>query len=131
MGIDVEHDRPLDDLEELVRASLTAEEAARVSGVAECRRRREFLRCWTAKEAALKAHGLGLEIPPRNAAIRFGRDDRPVAVDIVDASATARYRAMVLDPFGPSDAIVAVAGNGFSELRLALVGADARIFMME
>lgn len=60
VGIDVEAIRPFPELERLVAARFEPEEAAGVLGLTGPARLRAFYRCWTRKEASLKASGIGL-----------------------------------------------------------------------
>ncbi|MFV0349550.1 MAG: 4'-phosphopantetheinyl transferase family protein [Halodesulfovibrio sp.] len=59
VGIDVEEIRPVPELEVLT-AALHPHERADVFAAAETERLRTFYRCWTRKEAVLKAAGTGL-----------------------------------------------------------------------
>jgi 4'-phosphopantetheinyl transferase len=60
VGIDVERPRARALSRALVRRALTAAEQEYILGASRDRRRSEFLRAWTAKEAILKATGQGL-----------------------------------------------------------------------
>jgi 4'-phosphopantetheinyl transferase len=60
VGVDVEAPRARALSRALLRRALTADEQEYLLGVSEDRRRSEFLRAWTAKEAILKATGLGV-----------------------------------------------------------------------
>jgi 4'-phosphopantetheinyl transferase len=78
VGIDVEWDRPIPDVDALARSVMGPGELARLRAVAPGERRRAFLRTWTAKEAYAKALGLGLsldwttvELDERGDAIRY------------------------------------------------------------
>lgn len=57
IGIDVEAERPRHFWDEIARSFLAPEEIATASAIG-------YLEIWTAKEAALKAHGTGFAIPP-------------------------------------------------------------------
>jgi 4'-phosphopantetheinyl transferase len=60
VGVDLEAPRARALSRSLLRRALTAGEREHLLGVSEDRRKWEFLRAWTAKEAILKATGQGL-----------------------------------------------------------------------
>lgn len=60
VGIDIEHHRPIDDLESLADGIMSPAERAVWAGLAPASRVAAFYRLWTRKEAYLKAIGLGL-----------------------------------------------------------------------
>ncbi len=64
IGVDIEAPREMDDLMPLAERNFTASECRELRGVPEAGRLRAFLRCWTRKEACLKAVGSGLSIEP-------------------------------------------------------------------
>jgi 4'-phosphopantetheinyl transferase len=85
VGIDVEWDRPIGDVDALARSVMGPGELARLRAVAPGERRRAFLRAWTAKEAYAKALGLGLsldwttvELDERDGAIRRATAGQPL-----------------------------------------------------
>src|SRR5262249_17462285 len=57
VGVDVEQRRPLPDLERLARRVLAPEEVADFLGLPEADKEAALLRCWTRKEALVKAAG--------------------------------------------------------------------------
>lgn len=63
IGVDVEEVRPLDDLTSIAESNFTRQECAFVLRHAPEDRGRAFYRCWTRKEAYVKAVGKGLSIP--------------------------------------------------------------------
>jgi 4'-phosphopantetheinyl transferase len=65
LGVDIEAPREMDDLMALAERNFTATECRELLAVPEAGRLRAFLRCWTRKEAVLKAVGSGLSIEPR------------------------------------------------------------------
>jgi 4'-phosphopantetheinyl transferase len=69
IGVDVELPATPRNLDAAARYSFTTDEAAVISTLAETVRGRAILRIWTAKEAALKALGVGLQKPMRTLAI--------------------------------------------------------------
>lgn len=63
VGIDCEQIRHIKDCLSIAEANFTQEEFAFVFGQLPSDREREFLRCWTRKEAYIKGIGRGLAIP--------------------------------------------------------------------
>lgn len=64
IGVDIEIPRDMDDLDALAERNFTPAEFAAMQGIAPPQRLHAFLRCWTRKEACLKAVGSGLSIEP-------------------------------------------------------------------
>ncbi len=64
LGVDIEAPREMDDLMALAERNFTATECRELLALPEAGRLRAFLRCWTRKEAVLKAVGSGLSIEP-------------------------------------------------------------------
>jgi 4'-phosphopantetheinyl transferase len=60
VGIDLERIRPFARLEQIARHFLSAEEASEITSLDGAEQRGAFYRCWTRKEAILKATGEGL-----------------------------------------------------------------------
>jgi 4'-phosphopantetheinyl transferase len=63
IGVDVEQHRALTDLENIARRFFSPEEAAELLDLAASEKTAAFFRCWTRKEAYIKALGGGLSIP--------------------------------------------------------------------
>jgi len=79
VGVDLEDDRPLD-VGGAATFVLSAAELAHVgSAPDDTARRRAFLRCWTRKEAVVKAIGVGIATDLREVDVRPA-DDGPVLV---------------------------------------------------
>ncbi|MBL8861131.1 MAG: 4'-phosphopantetheinyl transferase superfamily protein [Planctomycetes bacterium] len=74
LGVDVEVLRELPDCDELEPLVLAPNERARVAALDVVERSREFLRCWTRKEAVSKGLGTGLALDPR--AFEIGAEAR-------------------------------------------------------
>lgn len=64
IGVDIEAPRPMDDLMPLAERNFSASEYSALSALPSSERLQAFLRCWTRKEACLKAVGSGLSIEP-------------------------------------------------------------------
>lgn len=85
IGVDVEWMRPELDIGPIAQRFFSPAEAAEVMGLPEGQRRAAFYRCWTRKEAYLKARGTGLALgldrfevsllPGVPAALRRHQDD--------------------------------------------------------
>jgi 4'-phosphopantetheinyl transferase len=63
VGVDVERVRPGRDLEALATRFFSADEVTALRTLPESERQTAFYRCWTRKEAYLKARGEGLTLP--------------------------------------------------------------------
>src|SRR5919201_4691685 len=63
LGVDCEKVRDFEGLEDIARRHFSAVELAALSALAEPERPRGFYRCWTRKEAFIKAIGAGLSLP--------------------------------------------------------------------
>ncbi len=64
IGVDIEVPRAMSDLEALAERNFTPAEFSALRAVEPALRLQAFLRCWTRKEACLKALGSGLSIEP-------------------------------------------------------------------
>ena len=71
-GVDIEFDRPIPDLESLVRRVCSPREQQALAGV-DAISASWFLRIWTRKEAVLKAVGLGLGLDPTRVTLSVDR----------------------------------------------------------
>ena len=63
LGVDVEGMRTIRDLPDLARSTFAPEETADLLALPDAERQRAFFRCWTRKEAYIKAIGEGLYEP--------------------------------------------------------------------
>jgi 4'-phosphopantetheinyl transferase len=63
LGVDVEYLRPLDDSEAIAKRYFSAAEVTELLSLKPQERALAFFRCWTRKEAYIKAIGEGLSIP--------------------------------------------------------------------
>ncbi len=89
VGIDVEEIRPIEEFQLIAKRNFTRLECAYVLGQALENRDRRFFRCWTRKEAYIKAIGKGLSIPLDSFETLLG-PGQPVgpSTDVVDAHGT-------------------------------------------
>ena len=118
VGVDVEHDRErLDPLGLASRYFFGAEHDA-IRAATPDERTPTFLRYWVAKEAVLKAQGVGLAFPLDAFAVDFAADGRTARVTSQDAqrlSADWRVRMATLGPGWP--VAIAAAGDGWPLVR--------------
>ena len=63
IGVDVEQIRPLPDMQSIADRSFRPEEASEIMSLPQPERDHAFYRCWTRKEAYIKAIGDGLSAP--------------------------------------------------------------------
>ncbi len=81
LGIDIEHIRPLPDLDEMIIRNFTSREIRFINGKSEERITR-FFRFWTIKESYLKAIGEGMRLSPDNLEFAIEKDSiRQLAVN--------------------------------------------------
>ncbi|MBT5455802.1 MAG: 4'-phosphopantetheinyl transferase superfamily protein, partial [Rhodospirillaceae bacterium] len=71
MGIDVEAIKPLDDIVQVARRFFEPTETAALLALPEADQLSAFYRCWTRKEAVLKAVGTGLSTPLDSFTVAF------------------------------------------------------------
>lgn len=94
VGIDVEPDHEVRDVDRLARDVLTPAESRRLLATDRRQRSRMFLGAWCAKEAILKRSGTGLAVDPR---LVSGSDDSVVAID-PSQWPPAAYAAVAVPP---------------------------------
>lgn len=83
LGVDIELQRPLDDMAGLARSILSAADLERWLGLPQAQRQQAFYAIWTRKEAVAKAAGLGLSMDFPGLSVEFG-PRRPAAVRGID-----------------------------------------------
>ena len=74
-GIDIEHEDREVEVLDVARGSFHADEVARLERAGEAERAAVFYRCWTRKEAVVKADGRGLMLPLNSFSV--GLDENP------------------------------------------------------
>lgn len=92
VGVDVEQWRPLPDLEAIAARVFAPAERATLGALADAERPAAFFRCWTRKEAFIKATGLGLAQPLDRFVVSLAADAPARFLDIAgDPDALARW----------------------------------------
>ncbi|RZL94309.1 MAG: 4'-phosphopantetheinyl transferase superfamily protein [Variovorax sp.] len=105
LGVDVEWLREVPQALDLADHHFTPAERHALAAVAPSARDEAFLRCWTRKEACLKATGMGLRVDTRSFEVGLGADAR--TVQMAGTGGTLRLALSSFD--GGSDAVCAVA----------------------
>jgi 4'-phosphopantetheinyl transferase len=77
IGVDVEHIRPLQDLQAMARRFFAPGEVKRLLALPALTQEAAFFRCWTRKEALIKALGTGLSMPLDSFEVAFVDDETP------------------------------------------------------
>jgi len=80
VGVDVEQLRNMPEAQAMAEAHFTASERAGLAALTGDASDRAFLRCWTRKEACLKAIGIGLGVDTRSFDVGIGGEARDVAM---------------------------------------------------
>ena len=84
IGVDIERIRESSELMEVARAQFSEREFNALQGLAKEEQTGAFFRCWTRKEAYIKARGEGLGFPLRQFSMSIGRVDPPVVLWVAD-----------------------------------------------
>jgi 4'-phosphopantetheinyl transferase len=115
IGIDVERVREQPDLEDIARRFFSKDEVVALRRLPRRLRDRAFFRCWTRKEAYIKARGGGLSIPLDEFSVSFSPGE-PAALRSSSLGAAEIDRWSLRDiPVGPAyAAALVVEGRGWS-----------------
>lgn len=115
LGVDVEEVRAMPDRDDIARQCFAPSEIARLQALPAQAREDAFYRCWTRKEAYLKALGDGLAKPLDSFEVTFGVDE-PVELRVAgDRRESSRWTLVALDP-GPGFAAALVATRGIRKV---------------
>jgi 4'-phosphopantetheinyl transferase len=105
IGVDIEHLRPIDDVQKIARRFYSAQESAIVDSLTDSKKILAFFRGWTAKEAYLKATGDGISEALDRVEVSLAPDETLSLLRLHgDIQAAARWR---LHSFTPADQYVA------------------------
>lgn len=116
IGVDIEVPRPMDDLHALAERNFTPAECEALAASPGPRQLETFLRCWTRKEACLKALGSGLSVEPGVFAAGVEPGLRDTHIDV----AGQRCRMSVVSLALPVQAQAAVAWLSPADRHLAM-----------
>jgi 4'-phosphopantetheinyl transferase len=123
VGIDIEHvDRQVEALD-VARSSFHTDEVARLEQTVEGERAVAFYRCWTRKEAVVKADGCGLMLPLNSFTV--GMDEGSAAEEVVrlgagSGSHEANETSYYVRDLRVGDGLVAALAFRRPEVRVAI-----------
>ena len=114
LGVDVEQVRENFDHEAIARRFFSEEEQRQLAALAPAGRHRTFFRCWTRKEAYIKAQGTGLSLPLK----QFDVSLRPGDLDALlstrpDSAEAARWSLREVPVGADYVAALCVRGHGW------------------
>ncbi len=98
IGVDIEVPRAMSDLESLAQRNFSPAEFLALCAVDPDQRLEAFLRCWTRKEACLKALGSGLSIEPGVFEAGIETEPRFTAIDVQGQACAMAVHSLAL-PF--------------------------------
>lgn len=114
VGVDVEAVRPLPDADALAERFLSAAERAALGALPGARRLEAFFRCWTRKEAYLKAVGAGLLQPLDGFDVSLAEKDHDCLLRVsANPAEASRWSVRSLDLGSGYAAAIAAAGRAW------------------
>lgn len=109
VGVDVERWRPLSDVLRLAESCFSPVELATLRAMPADLREPGFFRCWTRKEAYVKARGEGIALGLERFSVAFGPREPPRLLRMIgEPDEASRWRMYDLDP-GPGYSAACVA----------------------
>src|SRR5262245_1116395 len=112
VGVDVEWQRPIADMLAVARTAFSPAERAALLARPEAERLPTFYRCWTCKEAYLKARGDGLTLPLDSFDVALAPDRPPALLaNRLDPAEPGRWSLHVFAPAEGYVGALAVAGE--------------------
>lgn len=112
LGVDLEALKPMPDGIDIARRFFSAPENAVFAALPEGEREAAFFRCWTRKEAVVKAVGEGLSMPLDRFDVAFGAgEDARILAWRGDAALADRWRLLALEPGDGYVGALAMDGN--------------------
>jgi len=112
VGVDVEQQRDLDDAEALAQRYFSPRERAAVCAAPFQERLAAFFRCWTRKEAYIKATGLGFSMPLDAFDVTLGRGEPARLIEVRHRAQDAiRWTMTDLPPIPSHTSALVVEGS--------------------
>ena len=115
VGVDLEEMRVLQDAEAIADRFFSPRESSVLRALPEKERLEGFYRCWTCKEAYVKATGDGLARPTESFDVAFGRGEAAQLLSVErEPDEAARWSMAALAPAPGYVGAIAVEGHGWS-----------------
>ena len=115
VGVDIEDIHTLNDAEAIAERLFSPNETSVFRALPEPERLEGFFRCWTCKEAYVKATGDGLSRPTESFDVVFTRGERTRLVSVDgEPDEAVRWRMAALEPATGYIGAIAVEGEGWS-----------------
>jgi 4'-phosphopantetheinyl transferase len=112
IGIDIEYARPMPDLEQIAARTFSSQENTQLKKLSPEERRAAFYRCWTRKEAFVKALGDGLYYPLDRFSVSISSESLNCLLQIEEhPTETLRWTILGLDAAPGYEAALAVDGH--------------------
>jgi len=120
IGIDVEAVRPIPEWADIAVSQFSTGENQSIHAEAPAHRMEAFFRCWTRKEALIKAVGMGLSVPLDSFTVSTSLAQPPALLHCSwDTDAISRWSLMHLEPAPGYVGAVAVENSGWAALHFA------------
>jgi 4'-phosphopantetheinyl transferase len=110
VGVDLEWRRPIEHLEEVAQTAFSPNERMALLALPAAERPDGFLRCWTRKEAYVKARGDGLHLPLDGFDVSLDPDDARLLASRLDPAEPTRWSLVSLEPAAGYVGALAIAG---------------------
>lgn len=120
IGIDIEVIRPIAEWDDIASSHFSAMENQSLHKEAPAQRMEAFFRCWTRKEALIKAMGMGLSIPLDSFTVSTSLAEPPALLHCSwDANASSDWSLMHLEPAAGHIGALAIENSGWSATHFA------------
>jgi len=128
VGVDIELERPVASMMEIAQRHFSASEHAALLRIPAADRTRAFFRCWTRKEAFIKATGEGLAIALETFEIGQEPNDNACLLPVNGSAAFARWSVMDVSAKPGFASAIAFEGQG---INVACWTCDSADFMQD
>ncbi len=108
IGVDIEMYRDIDEFQSICSSFFSPQETSAINQLPDAERQTAFFRCWTSKEAYLKALGCGLSHPLDSFNVQVDPNKQPALLG-VDADPNEAARWLLLEVPAPPSHIATLA----------------------